>query len=82
MADRIVVQEKTIAKNVVIFIIFTESGDHYHVIQLLRKDDYVETIYFIRAGLPVMVRQTYLPLNKFPKPNFEQFIETGTYMPN
>lgn len=77
MADRILTQEKTISKNIVFYLIFTESGDHYRVIQILRPKDYCETIYFIRNGIPVVMRQTYLPLNKFPTPNFQQYIETG-----
>lgn len=75
--DRIVDRHKSISKNVVIYLLRTETGEHYRVIQLLRREDYVESIYFIHSGVPTLMRQVYLPLNKFPEPDFEKFIECG-----
>jgi hypothetical protein len=77
VVDRIVDRTKAISKDAVIHLLRTESGEHYRVIQLLRRNDYCESIYFVRDGFPQLLRKIYLPLNKVPEPNFEKFIEQG-----
>lgn len=79
-ADKIIERTKRVANNTIIHLLRTESGDTFRVIQILHKEYYSESIYFVKNKIPILMRQEILLMSQVEirrQNNFEDFVQYG-----